>query len=131
MSKWWRIVLLGGLAIICFDALAAVASQRFGFAYSKASIGSDIIYACIGFLATEGTASITRGILAAAMVGVLDATIGWWVSWLIGPGRIPTGPPSALELLAAVAVVAILGATAGAIGGLANKWQNRVRGVAS
>lgn len=131
MNRWTRIVFLGGIAIISFDALASVASQQLGFAYSTASIGSGILYIGIGFIATRATGLISRAALAAAIVGVVEATLGWWVSWIIGPGRSPAGPPSVLQLLTVIASLAGVGAIVGAFGGWASTWGNSARSAAS
>ena len=121
MSYQTRVILIGVLAVIVFDAIAALASRRFGFAYAKATVGSALIYGTIGFLAARGSDAnpLQSAAFAAGIVGLVDASAGWGVSWIIGPGRLPDGTAMTLErwLGAAVFVIA-LACAIGVVGGV-------------
>ena len=90
MSPLVRILLGGAIAVLAFDAIASVASQRLGFEYGSAAVGSGIIYTAIGFLAA-GRGGVQAAALAGATMGLVDATLGWAVSWAIGPVQVPRG----------------------------------------
>jgi hypothetical protein len=83
-----RVVLYGALAVIVFDAIAAIASLQLGFEYSAAIPGSYMIYATTGFFAWK-TSGWKGAALTGLLLGLVDATIGWGISWLIGPGKPP------------------------------------------
>jgi len=58
--------------------------------------------------------------LAGATVGAVDATLGWAVSWMIGPGVPPPGSAPVVVLLTMITVVGI-----GALVGLASGFVTR------
>ena len=81
-----RAVLLGGMvAIVVFDALGAAAAKRFGFSYGLLVPGSLLIYGRVAALVAARRDAAT-GVLAALAMAIIDLTLGWFVSWLIGPG---------------------------------------------
>jgi len=121
MSYQVRVILVGVLAVIVFDAIAAAASRRFGFAYAKATVGSALIYGTIGFLAARGSDArpLQSAAFAAGIVGFVDASAGWAVSWIIGPGRLPGGTAMTLERWVGAAVfVVALACAIGVVGGV-------------
>jgi hypothetical protein len=111
-----RVLLVGGAAVVAFDALASLASRRFGFAYTSAAIGSWVIYAVVGFFAAD-SGSIAAAALAGAAMGLVDATLGWYVSRRIGPGRVPGGLTMSRWMRVAITVM-LLASAAGALGAL-------------
>jgi hypothetical protein len=113
-----KLVLIGAGVVITFDAIASLASKWLGFAYPKASIGSVAIYAGLGYVGYR-FGGLRVAMLTALAVGLVDATLGWSVSWAIGPGAVP--PPkrtaSVLALSGAFAIgvdliAAVLGVAA-------------------
>ena len=117
MSPIAPVILVGGAAVLAFDAAASLASRRFGFAYTSAAAGSWVIYAVVGFLAGR-SAGLAVAAPAGAAMGFVDATLGWYVSWQIGPGRVAGGLTVSRWVTAAVTVT-LLAAAIGALGGLA------------
>jgi hypothetical protein len=107
--SWWRAAVIAGLTIVAFDALASVISRAAGFPYIRFAIGSYIIQAAAGFFGRRSGLTFVSATLLGTWVGFIEATIGWAVSWWIGPGRVE-GPISAEMLSGIVAYVAI-GAT--------------------
>src|SRR5436190_23190330 len=82
------IVGLGSIAVIILDSAGSYASNKFGFRYTRLALGSFCIYGCVGaFAAHDG--SVGMAAVAGGLVALVDATIGWAISWYIGPGRIP------------------------------------------
>ena len=123
-----RIAVAGSLAVILLETFDSVASSRFGVPYSSLAIISLLIYVCVG-IATGPWAVRTRhnaalfGIAGGAIVGLVDATIGWGIFFAtIGPGRPPPGATPGFIAFATAfavlsgAVLALLGSvTAAAI----------------
>ena len=111
-----KIALLSFLAVVAFDALAAIASQIVGFPYAYAAFGSAVLYIFFAWLITRGSGFWAAVLLGMAM-GLVDASIGWAGSWAIGAGRLPPGSLTVtVWLLTAISVV-VLGAVYGLIGG--------------
>jgi hypothetical protein len=109
-------IAIGCLAVLVFDLLGASASQWLGFRYTRLAPGSYAIYTATSVVAAHvGPASM--GIIAGATVALVEATVGWGISWWIGPGR----PPAPISLSRArviriVAVVTLIGAGFGLVG---------------
>jgi hypothetical protein len=111
-----KLVWLGVLAIIAFDALASLASRSLDFPYLYATIGSLLIYAALGFTLGR-TASVSFAAASVAVIAFADATIGWWLSWIIGPGKPEGGGASLTQIVTTVASVVAIGAIIGAVAG--------------
>jgi hypothetical protein len=83
-------VLLGGAAfVVIFDAIASLISRAAEISYVRFSVGSWIIYALAGYLAARFAhdKAVQTAILGGVLLGATDSTLGWAISWLIGPGR--------------------------------------------
>ena len=81
-----KIVWIAPLVVIGYDVVASVASLLLGFRYAYAGIGSAIIYGMAGFFAARQSSLATTLVVGLA-AGLSDATVGWGISWAIGPGR--------------------------------------------
>jgi hypothetical protein len=126
-----RIVVLGSsLVVIAFDGLGALAARQWEFPYTRLGIGSLIIYGVAGYLAAHAS-TIRGGVLAAASVGLVDATVGWTVSSLIGPGRLRSENGSLINIgiviLFVVCLAAGVGLIAGFVGYLGQRSWSRQR----
>lgn len=117
MSKFWKIVGLGALAVIAFDTVASFASINFGFYYGYASVGSILIYTTIGYLAFRHN-GLFSSIAAALLVELVDVTLGWYISWQIGPGAIPAEQLTTAAIVFAVVTVFIVAAICAVIGSI-------------
>ena len=122
MSRVAQITAIGAAGIIGFDVLASFTSRNLGIPYSYGVLGSWLIYAMVGF-SIGRIAPVAYATAGAANVALAEATIGWWLSWIIGPGRPKsvtlTPTQIAVTVVTAVAVGGIIGAIAGAIG----RWR--------
>lgn len=85
---FWKLVGVGALIVLAFDTIASFASLYFSFTYTYAIAGSVIIYSTIGFLAFRRW-GLGRAVGATLLVQVFDATLGWYITWKIGPGALP------------------------------------------
>ena len=88
MSEFWKLSGLGVIGVLLFDTVASFASIGFQFTYSYASVGSVLIYSTIGYIAFRRY-GLALAIMAAILAGLADATLGWFISWKIGPGALP------------------------------------------
>lgn len=113
--------LVGGVGLVlAFDAAGAAAARVFGFRYTLLLFGTYAIYLFVTFWAAR-----RYGVLAAvafgAILGLADATLGWAISWLIGPGR-PAEPLTVVNAAGVVAVSVLLGTVVGILGGAASRF---------
>jgi hypothetical protein len=119
MSSWARIVTFGSISILIFDLIASSASRFFGFPYRQATIGSFLIYAIVGYVVARmaDQNQLPFVLLAGVLIGLTDATLGWGVSWLVGPGKPKTTLTPARWIMTALVVMATsaLLATIGAV----------------
>ncbi len=118
-----RWILLACAAVLVFDGVSALAAKAFDFAYGgfPGIIVSTAIYAFPAVMAVHRGHKLRVATIAGATVALVDATAGWAVSWLIGPGAPPADSRSpALLVLTATTVVVL-----GAVVGLAAAWITR------
>jgi hypothetical protein len=119
-----KFVLLSSAIVVAFDALASVASAVLHFPYVYAGLGSVFIYTALALVAALRFGFV-RGLVLGATLGLVDATIGWAVSWAIGPGRVPPGGFGLgvwfFTLLSVVGVGALCGLIGAGIGGVVRK----------
>jgi hypothetical protein len=101
-----RLVLLLSGAIVLFDAVASIASRQLGFPYTNATIGSYILYAIGGFLAARRV-DVTFAAQLGAVLGLVDATLGWAVSSAIGP-NVPPMPRLTIGTWLFVTIVVVV-----------------------
>jgi hypothetical protein len=116
MTPSLRIGIVGVAAILLFDAGGAMASLVLGFPYALLSLGSFLIQATVGFLATRAS-SLRVGVAVATGVAAVESTIGWSISWAIGPGRPATELRSVGLVIAAAIIVTVTGTICGLLGG--------------
>jgi uncharacterized membrane protein len=104
------------LAVLVLDTVGSLASRRYGFRYGSLTLISWALRIATGFFAARyGTIKIS--FFAGGAVALIDATLGWYISWKIGPGR-PQGEITSDLLVNTVLVVTLTGAALGFIGGL-------------
>jgi hypothetical protein len=111
----WPSVIGGMVAVVLFDAVGSFASKQLGFAYALLIPGSLVIYGTVAAL-VAGRRDFVMGLLAALAMAMTDLTLGWTVSWLIGPGR-PAGGLTLIAVVGAVMTAFVLAGLTGAIGG--------------
>jgi hypothetical protein len=93
-----------------------MASRQFGFHYGSLSIISWLIRIGTGFFAAR-YGSLSLSFLAGGIVAFIDATLGWYISWIIGPGR-PRNKITNTLIARTVSIVTFTGAALGFVGGL-------------
>ncbi len=83
-----QVVLTFGSIAIAFDGIWSALARAKGYTYSKGMWVSFLIYAIAGGV-TKQNGNLINGLTSGIGVAAIEATIGWWVSWVIGPGRLP------------------------------------------
>jgi hypothetical protein len=113
--------ILSGIAgVLALDTVGSTAAKRVGFAYARLVPVQAAIYGALGAYAALAL-SVRAALIAGAAVAAFDVTVGWAISWQIGPGRLPAelAHPSrvivtglyVMALFSFVAVAAGFGAT--------------------
>jgi hypothetical protein len=101
-----RFSLVGTLAVLLFDLFASYVSKFTAVDYRKFAIGSTVLYAVLGFVASD---SYPREPIfpcaVATLVALVDASAGWYLSARVGPGRI--SKPVTLVLWCRVALYVV------------------------
>jgi hypothetical protein len=114
------------LTLVIFDVIASLASRALGFWYPYATIGSWLIYVATGVLAAR-VASISKAALAGAAVGFIEATLGWAVTWTIGPGRPESESLTVVTILVVVVLVTLVATGFGWLGGIVGRRWDAAR----
>lgn len=88
--SWIACVLCAGVVwVIAFDAIGAYLARRIGFRYANLAVVQFAAYVAAGYVAGLHADPLAAGVVGAVM-GLVESTIGWAISWQIGPGRAGT-----------------------------------------
>lgn len=109
-----KIVLGGMLAVILFDTVGSFAAKSFGFTYAFLIPGSLVIYGTVAAMVARRRDWVV-GLIAATLLAFTDVTLGWAVSWLIGPGK-PESGLTPMTVVGAGMTAFVLGGLAGGVG---------------
>ena len=131
MSRFARGILYGAGAVLAVAAVGSIASRALGFDYNLLAPIAFIIYAGVGaWVATADR--VVRAAIAGGVVGVIDATAGWSIAYLVGPGRPQVGERiTFLGLFNTTLFIAILAAATAAIGAWIVTWVRRRRAASA
>ena len=110
------VLIVGSFAVLLFDTIGSIASRQFRFRYASLAIVSWILWLGTGFFAAW-YGQLYLSLLAGGIVAFVEATLGWYISCLIGPGR-PKNKLSRIAIGKIVLIVTMKGAALGFIGGL-------------
>ncbi len=121
-----RVIVGGIVAVLMFDLAASFAARALAFPYVRASVGSYFIYLLIGVAASRAatTSRAKQGAIAAAIAGLADASLGWAIAWIIGPGRPPDGMLSLTAWFLTAAIGVLFAAGVGFLGGAVGARSN-------
>jgi hypothetical protein len=108
-------LLLTLLAIVAFDAIASLLSRVFQVDYANFMWLSFLLYVAVGFWGAHRKGFV-YGMLLGTFAGLVDSTLGWSVSRMVGP-FLRTDIPK-LEPLIIVIVIIVVTASAFALGSL-------------
>ncbi len=116
MKNFLLVTLVGAIAVLVFDTGGALLAENIGFDYTSLSIGSSIIYIFFGFLGGRKS-GWHYGLFVGAVLGLVDSTLGWMISWTIGPGK-PSEEMSTVLIVFTIVFVTLTAAFHGVIGGV-------------
>ena len=106
-----------GAVLILFDLIASLLSRYAHIPYASFTLGSFAIYVVAGFLAARRF-RFAAAPLVGTVAGLSEATVGWAVSWVIGPGRPSASAAGFVSILFAGVVVTAVATGLGALGGV-------------
>ncbi|MGQ0541223.1 MAG: hypothetical protein ACT4O9_05140 [Blastocatellia bacterium] len=124
MKTFLLITLAGFVAVIAVSSFGALASRNLGFDYSWLIPISIAITAGVGF-AVSKYVGLIYATFAGALIGLVNSTIGWYISWKIGPGD-PQIETDALMIISVIIMVVSLDMIIATIGGLAARIIRRL-----
>jgi hypothetical protein len=110
------VMLIGAATVLLFDTVGSLASRRFNFNYASLAPGSWLIWAGAGYFAAPYGSYAASG-LAGGAVAFIEATLGWYISWLVGPGR-PKDELTQRQIVCVVLMISLSGSGFGFGGGL-------------
>ncbi len=122
------VVLAAAGLLVAGDVVGALAGKPLGFPYSPLGVVSLLVYFLVGFIGAW-RASFGAGLLAAAIVGFLDATIGPLSAWVAGPGSLAQSITEPRIFAYSIAVATGTAAVAGLLGAGVGGWLERRRGL--
>jgi len=120
------VVLAAAALLVAGDVVGALAGKPLGFPYSPLGVVSLLVYFLVGFIGAW-RASLAPGLLAAAIVGFLDATVGPLAAWLAGPGALGQSITEPRIFAYSITVATATAAAAGLVGAVAGSWLERRR----
>lgn len=123
MKKIIGIIVVGVAVIIAYDTLSSLISVSTGIPYGLFSFGSLLIYVLFGFLVARNSKWFL-GAGAGAIMGLFESTVGWAISWYIGPGK-STIEMNGLLIAATIIFVVMFSSVFGLVGGLGSLLLKR------
>ena len=128
VKRMTPLILAATVLLVAGDVIGALTGRPLGFPYSPLGVVSLLIYVAVGVIGALRT-NFVVAILAAAIVGFLDGTLGPLLAWLAGPGSVgqTVTEPRIFAYSAAVGTAAA--AVAGLVGAAAGSWLERRREI--
>jgi hypothetical protein len=120
-----QVIFLGTALVLIFDTIAALLSRAADISYARFAVGSWIIYAAAGYLAAKfGRGGLVQlAIRTGVLLASTDSTLGWAISWSIGPGKVDGGLTLGRWIVTALFVTAVA-STLAAFGGILARIVN-------
>jgi uncharacterized membrane-anchored protein len=128
MKRVTPVILAAAGLLVLVDIIGALAGQPLGFPYSPLGAVSVLVYLAVGVLGCL-RGSLGIGIVAAALVGFVDGTLGPLAAWLVGPGPVGQTVTEPRVFAYGIAVVTGTAIAAGVLGALVASWRERRRGI--
>ncbi|MBV8067539.1 MAG: hypothetical protein JO113_06155 [Candidatus Eremiobacteraeota bacterium] len=117
--------LVFSIIIVLYDVVAAAIARSVGVAYNSFLVLALVLFFFMGVYAGR-TRRSWSGIVAVAIAAVADATLGWYVAAMIGPGYVPGWTMRGLIVMAVEsAVLSIVIGAAGVWVGLSVAGRRR------
>lgn len=100
--------------LVAFAAIAAIVAKAAAINYGDFTLLGLLIYVAFGIFAGQRL-RWWRALIALIVAALVDASLGWYVAALIGPGR-PLASSGALEIIGTALLAALLDVVFAAIG---------------
>jgi hypothetical protein len=122
------VILAASALLLVLDIVGALVRHPLGFPYSPVGIVCILTYFSVGLVAAwrEGVAV---GVAAAAVVGLLDGTLGPLAAWFVGRGALSQTIEEPGIFAYGITVFILTAAGTGLVGALAGIWLGRRRGL--
>jgi len=100
LSTAFPLTLLGSiLLLLAFDTAASWLTRENPAAYRRLWPVQFALYVLVGFIAIIALLDLRLVEVVGAVTGFVEATVGWAISWRIGPGRIPKTNPVSIAIV--------------------------------
>jgi hypothetical protein len=110
-----KITLVGSIAVLLLDTVASFLALWLDTNYGWFSLASFMLYIIFGYLGARRSRWFVGAIVAMCMA-VVESTIGWAISWQIGPGK-ATSDLSSVVIVVTIVFVVVIAEILGLIGG--------------
>ncbi len=120
--------MLGAVCILLYDTSTAIFAQFYGIRYDSFALGSSLICIIFGFFAARSSGLLLAGMIG-AFIGAVESSIGWYISWTIGPGN--PGTEASVGLIGVVVIVvtaesAFFGLVGGFLGWIERRYIKKL-----
>lgn len=125
MTALARIIVVCGIGVLAYRAIAAAAAGAIGVPYVRFLVGSYIIFSVAGYLAGR-LGPLWWGAVAGAIVAAIEAVAGWRLAAAIAPEPVRLGLEAARAgrpWSSIVIVVMAVGAALGIGGAAIARWR--------
>jgi hypothetical protein len=124
MRRVLPIILVGAAVLVLMHVVGAITGWPLGFPYPRLGGVSLLIYFAVGALGSWRR-SLSDGLAAAIIVGLLDGTVGPLAAWMVGAGPVaqPVTEPGIFAYQ--IAIVTGTAAALGLVGAVAGTWLER------
>jgi len=100
LSVAFPLTLLGGIVLVVgFDAAAALLTRGAVKRYRRLWPAQFALYVLIGFVAMLTTLDLRLVEAIGALCGLAASTVGWYITWRIGPGRVEKSSPVSIAVV--------------------------------
>src|SRR5690348_17320057 len=82
-----KMILLGCAIVTVIDVFGSVISTKTHAAYAWFGIATFVTYVALGYRSARGKSLLTVAVIG-LVVCTYDATVGWGISALLGPGNV-------------------------------------------
>lgn len=110
-----KIALVGAISVLLLDTVASFLALWFGINYLWFSLGSFLLYLSFGYLGARHSKWFL-GAVVSMFMALVESTLGWAISWQIGPGK-STEEMGPIVIMMTIVFVMVTGGILGLIGG--------------
>lgn len=121
-----RIIIIGGIGILAYRAIAASAAGALGFEYTRFIIGSYVICAITGYVAGK-RGPLWWGAVTGAAVAAVEVIAGWRLAAAVSPAaarQVIEEARAARSWTELVLLVMLVGSALGLGGAVYAWWRN-------